>query len=419
MFKNYKETLSNNKFILLLSGSIFSNIGHSMSIITIVWMIYQKTNNPLLIALTFICIELPTILLGPFFGVLLDKYIISKLVSLANLTRAILFLFLALFTLNNLFTYFVFYILLFLSSSLVPISKSGENILVPKIVNKKNLITSNSLMNIQFDFAFIVGPIFGGIVATTSLGRLTFIIISIMFLLSSLIFLFIRYEQKIEVTSQPKNSLKNLSNNLLEGIIYIKDNPSIRSLIIISFLWNLLIWGTAPTLLPIFSEEHIGVGAEGFGILSATTSVGIIIGSFIVGFLKNNMNLVTLVFVSVGLHGLFYLLLALPMNLSVATIILIMGGIISAPAMIYQRTLIQQWVPENKQGRVFTLFSTMGTVGFPLGNIIIAFFISSLGKEYIYLPYLISGSIVFFSGIYFLIRLKEERHATSYTSVND
>ncbi len=91
-----------------------------------------------------------------------------------------------------------------------------------------------------------------------------------------------------------------------EGLSYSFQNKSIASLMIISFLWNLLIWGTSPTLLPIFNKNQLMEGATGYGMLGAATSFGIVIGSLVIGALKVKHSLYELVMFSIILHGIVY-----------------------------------------------------------------------------------------------------------------
>ncbi|MGG3191078.1 MFS transporter [Priestia megaterium] len=420
----YVSLLKIRPFSMLIIGSLLSNLAQSLAVVTIIWFIYQKTGSPWFIALSLISLELPAILLGPIWGTLLDRSSIVKLMNIANLSRALLFIFLIFTTLNNTLSTFVFFLLLALSSSLAPIVRSGENMLVVKIVDEKQLIAANSLMNIQFDFAYVIGPILGGIIATTSLGNTSFIVNALLFTIASFLFLFVKVPKTTSIsTDNPYISqrFKNWLKDLYEGINFIFKNKSIAALISLNFLWNFLIWGTAPTLLPLFTQYQINAGATGYGILMAASSLGIIIGSLIIGMYKTKINPLKLVFISVGLHGFAYTLLASPFNLGVAVAILIFSGAISAPAMIYNRTILQTWVPQEKHGRVFTVSSTAGAIGFPLGNFLVAYFVSDNGLKYLPFAFLISGGILVLSTIIIsllLINKKEGNHGTSATSIN-
>ncbi len=59
---------------------------------------------------------------------------------------------------------------------------------VPKTVDKANLVTANSLMYIQFDLALVVGPLIGGILASQEYIQIAFIFNAITFFISAIFF---------------------------------------------------------------------------------------------------------------------------------------------------------------------------------------------------------------------------------------
>lgn len=397
MIKYYNLFIKKD-FLNLFFGSLFANFGQSMATITIIWTVYDKTNNPYLIAVSLMCLELPVMLFGPILGNLLDKYKITTMINYSNLSRGLLFMLLIIFPLTSMINYIIFFVLVIISSSLVPISKSGEIILIGRVTNKQNLILANSVMNIQFDLSIIFGSLAGGLILAIGIGEKIFLLNGILFIISFLFFFFINEKA---VVGNRKEEHKNKSNlnrwviDIKEGLKYISSNKIILSLISVSFFWNFLIWGTAPTLTPIFTLVKIDAGPNGYGILNAATSFGIIFGSLLAGMKSIKISLLNLVLLSVGFHGLFYGLFGFSNNILIASIILIIAGTVSAPAMIYSRTLMQNIVPENIQGRVFTVSSTASTLGFPVGNFIAASYLGFVGENKVSYLFLLCGGFVF------------------------
>lgn len=293
-FNEYKKLFKHKGFFTLLLGAFFSNIGHSVAVISIIWMIYQKTNDPFTIVLTLICLEVPTIIFGPILGVLLDRYKTSTLMGIANIFRSILFVFLIFIPLQDSVTYSLFFVLLSISSAVIPITRSGEYILISKIIPKENLISANSIMNIQFDLAFTLGPMLGGGLMVISLGNNIFIVNAIVLFCSSILFFLIKVQDSGKEYTNHQIKAKKISlktkewwQEFSEGIKFITSNKTILYLVFINFLWNFLIWGTGPTLSPVYARDYINIGAEGYGMLAATSSIGIIVGSFLVGLKKS------------------------------------------------------------------------------------------------------------------------------------
>ncbi|MCY9511331.1 MFS transporter, partial [Paenibacillus larvae] len=236
-FSEYKGLFRYKSFFSLLLGAFFSNIGHSIAVISIIWMIYQKTNDPFIIVVTLICLEVPTIVFGPILGVLLDKYRTSMLMGIANLFRSVLFVFLIFIPLQNYLTYSFFFILLTISSSVIPITRSGEYVLLNKLIPKEKLVSANSIMNIQFDLAFTFGPMLGGGLMVINIGNSIFIINAIFLFCSSILYFFVKEQELSEkCTDDLKNKKASIKSKewwqeFIEGIKFIKSNKNILYLV--------------------------------------------------------------------------------------------------------------------------------------------------------------------------------------------
>lgn len=396
--RKYRPFLTNPRFLLLWMGSFISGIGDAVAVVVIIWTIYNQTVNPLLITAALICLEFPAILLGPVWGVYIDRspkvYIV-----MANLIRGCLFLYLLFIPLHSTVNYILFLGLLCISSSLAPITKAGENMIVPQLVSKDQLVTANSLMYIQFDLALVVGPLIGGLIASKDHISTAFLLNAITFFIAAICLAYVFPKStvinEIEKTKQTlREKFDSWSSEFKAGISFIAKNANIASLVMISFLWNLLIWGTSPTLLPIFNKIQLLSDATGYGLLGAATSFGIILGSFIIGSLKIEKNQLQIVMFSIILHGTVYACLYLTPNLWVAVVLFLLSGVISAPAMIYMRTIIQQHVPEEKLGRIFTVLSSVGAFGFPIGTTLASSFVALYGERSVSFAFLTFGAFL-------------------------
>ncbi len=62
--------------------------------------------------------------------------------------------------------------------------------------------------------------------------------------------------------------------------------------------------------------------------------------------------------------------------------------------MIYMRTIVQQHVPEEKLGRIFTVLSSFGAFGFPLGTTLASTFVMNFGEPLVSVAFLIFGGIL-------------------------
>ncbi|MBA8763660.1 MFS transporter [Staphylococcus coagulans] len=366
--------LKQKNFLSLISGSFISNLGDAMANLFLVWLIYAMTNQPLYIAISLLCLEVPAILFSPLIGRWIDKNI--KVITYTSfLSRAIVFLIIPIILYSD--KLYIVLFLLFISGTFSPANDILSNILIPKVVNKNELISANSIYYIQFDVALILGPIISGVFLSLHYNSIGFIVNAITFLIS--LFLFLKLINKLD--NEKTNDIEQkvvLKEHSLKNII---KETGVLSLLVNNSLWNLLIWGVYPVVIPIFIKNEIDNNPIIFSVFSSLLSLGIVIGSILISKLKIKSSRKIIDF-SIIAHGIVFFIIGTTHNDFFFLLLAFLFGIISVPAMIFSKTYIQENIPEQNQGRIFSLLYAFSTVGYPLGLAISAFIVNIIGVRY-------------------------------------
>ncbi|WP_340299387.1 MFS transporter [Staphylococcus coagulans] len=366
--------MKQKNFLSLISGSFISNLGDAMANLFLVWLIYAMTNQPLYIAISLLCLEVPAILFSPLIGRWIDKNI--KVITYTSfLSRAIVFLIIPIILYSD--KLYIVLFLLFISGTFSPANDILSNILIPKVVNKNELISANSIYYIQFDVALILGPIISGVFLSLHYNSIGFIVNAITFLIS--LFLFLKLINKLD--NEKTNDIEQkvvLKEHSLKNII---KETGVLSLLVNNSLWNLLIWGVYPVVIPIFIKNEIDNNPIIFSVFSSLLSLGIVIGSILISKLKIKSSRKIIDF-SIIAHGIVFFIIGTTHNDFFFLLLAFLFGIISVPAMIFSKTYIQENIPELNQGRIFSLLYAFSTVGYPLGLAISAFIVNIIGVRY-------------------------------------
>ncbi|WP_428702058.1 MFS transporter [Staphylococcus coagulans] len=366
--------MKQKNFLSLISGSFISNLGDAMANLFLVWLIYAMTNQPLYIAISLLCLEVPAILFSPLIGRWIDKNI--KVITYTSfLSRAIVFLIIPIILYSD--KLYIVLFLLFISGTFSPANDILSNILIPKVVNKNELISANSIYYIQFDVALILGPIISGVFLSLHYNSIGFIVNAITFLIS--LFLFLKLINKLD--NEKTNDIEQkvvLKEHSLKNII---KETGVLSLLVNNSLWNLLIWGVYPVVIPIFIKNEIDNNPIIFSVFSSLLSLGIVIGSILISKLKIKSSRKIIDF-SIIAHGIVFFIIGTTHNVFFFLLLAFLFGIISVPAMIFSKTYIQENIPELNQGRIFSLLYAFSTVGYPLGLAISAFIVNIIGVRY-------------------------------------
>jgi DHA3 family macrolide efflux protein-like MFS transporter len=366
--------LKQKNFLRVISGSFISNIGDAMANLFLVWLIYSITNQPIYIAIALLCLEVPAILFSPLIGRLIDKNI--KIITyISFLSRAIVFFIIPILLYSN--NVYIVFILLFISGTFSSVNDILSNILIPKVVDKNELISANSIHYIQFDIALILGPIISGVFLTFHYNSIGFIVNAITFLIS--LFLFLKLINKLDNEKLSDIDQKDIPNKY--PLKKILKETSVLSLLINNSFWNLFIWGVYPVVIPIFIKNEIGDSPIIFSLFSSLLSLGIVVGSVIISKLKVKSNRKVIDF-SIIAHGVIFFTIGISNNEFFFLLLALLFGIISVPAMIFSKTYIQENIPEQNQGEIFSLFYSFSTAGYPLGLALSGFIVNVISVKF-------------------------------------
>lgn len=373
----YMSVLKNIDFIKYFFSINFITLAQSFVSISIIWLIYEETKNPLLIAIFGVLTQLPAIVFGPLISKVLDRFNIGKAMFLFLLLRAGIFLIIFLLPFNNKISLSIIGLLIGLNSVIgIPLSAGGD-IIIKEVCNDEQLVTANALMIIFFDISYIFGSISVAIMGVLGNNRIAFIIGTVLFFISAIISTI----KSDEIFSNSEERQEKYT--IFSSMKYIVKNSEILLMTINTTLWNMFTWGSFIVLLPIYVEQNLNNDTVAYGILNSLQSVGIILASLIIGLqFISKIKLEKLICLGIIVHCLLLILFYFSTNIILSVIILIIAGIASAPVLIYKATFFQRKISRKIMGQVLSLILVLGSVLYSLGGIIIAFLIEKLGKEY-------------------------------------
>lgn len=374
----YMSVLKNVDFIKYFFSINFTTLAQSFVSISIIWLIYEETKNPLLIAIFGVLTQLPAIVFGPLISKVLDRFNIGKAMFLFLLLRAGIFLIIFLLPFNDKISLSIIGLLIGLNSVIgIPLSAGGD-IIIKEVCNDEQLVTANALMIIFFDISYIFGSISVAIMGVLGNNRIAFIIGAVLFFISAIIISTIKSD---EIFSN--NEDRQEKYTIFSSMKYIVKNSEILLMTINTTLWNMFTWGSFIVLLPIYVEQNLNNDSVAYGILNSLQSVGIILASLIIGLqFISKIKLEKLICLGIIVHCLLLILFYFSTNIILSVIILIIAGIASASVLIYKATFFQRKISRKIMGQVLSLILVLGSVLYSLGGIIIAFLIEKLGKEY-------------------------------------
>lgn len=321
-----------------------------MQSVIVGWQIYELTHDPLSLGLIGLSEAIPVLSVALFAGHLADVVSRKKIIAVCSsaylVCAALLFLVSTQF--NEVLVrqgVFPIYIIVFFAGLTRGFMSPAQAAFSAQLVPRELFGNASTWGSVAWQVSEVTGPAVGGLIyGFVGLGTAygTVIVLSAVGL-----FIFIAIENKpMPVRTRAESILHSLS----AGIRFVFHDQIILSAISLDMF--AVFFGGAVTVLPIFADEVMHIGAEGLGFLRAAPAVGAIIMSIIQAnypvFRRAGRNLLACVF---G-FGLMVILFALSKNFYVSLIILMLGGAFDNVSVIIRATIIQLHAPDAMRGRV-------------------------------------------------------------------
>ena len=322
----------------------------SMQFIVVEWQVYSLTKDPLSLGLIGLMEIIPALGMALFAGHIVDQK------EKRNLFLCIIALFslisLGLFLISSdsiswdkkTILYSIYAFVFFgglLRSFFGPTIFSLIALIVPKKVYPNAATWSSS----TWQMASILGPAIGGFTINW-IGVhwslcIIFILVMIALFLGSLI--------SRKPVMNPKIG-EPVLQSLKEGVRFVFKTKAILGALTLDMV--AVLFGGAVALLPIFAQDILKVGSEGFGILRAAPAVGAFLTMLITAYIPISKNAGLKLLIAIFGFGLSIIAFGLSTIFWVSVVALFFSGVTDGVSMVIRQTILQLKTPDHMRGRV-------------------------------------------------------------------
>lgn len=376
---------TNRNVLLLIGGQSISRLGDSIQLVALFWLIYTLTGSESLTSMVALASTLPVVILGFYSGAIVDKYDRRTIIIISDIVQAVLYVIMpVLYYLKVLQIWHLFVIIFLIGISRTFFYPALRSIL-PSIVEKEQLATVNSVYTMCSQAARMIGPVLAGFL-TYYIGSINlFVLNSLTFIVSVVTILRLTYRK--DYTAGPAEEEEEelgIWLTIVEGFKYVLSKKVIFYLIITFPLFTLISAGLTDIALLTYVKEILRGTSIQYGLLQSCISVGVFLGGFMTIRLKS-WNKFTLFLLGIFLVGLDFAAFGFNSVFAVSLGLMTLLGIAFVVLEICMVTLIQENVPDNMLGRVFSLWNIMGCGGDAISYIYIAGVLSifSVGGAFI------------------------------------
>lgn len=396
----FSEVLRNRNFSLLWLGQIISQLGDRLGQMALIAFITVRGGGSAMdIAKVLSLTIIPVFVVGPIAGVYVDRWDRRRTMYISDFLRALLMLIIPFFlfyarALGAI--YLLIFVIYCVGRFFVPAKLS----IVPDLVEKKDLLIANSLVNITGMIAAIVGFGVSGILVERLGAQGGFYLDALSFFVSGVfIFLIAKKSTSCVGFKQVRHEIvemirKSVFQELKEGILYFLKNKNIRFAAWIMFILSSAL-GAASVVLIAFVQEAFHSLTRDLGILSMLLGVGLFSGSLVYGRFGHSFSQHKIIFTSLISSGIILTVFALVIgwypNFGLATLLTFLMGFLISPIIIATNTIVHKVSSNEMMGKTFSSLEIVMHLGF----IIFMFVSGFLAEKFTHASILVATGILF------------------------
>ena len=141
-----------------------------------------------------------------------------------------------------------------------------------------------------------------------------------------------------------------IMESLKEGLKFVYTNKSILGALTLDMV--AVLFGGAVALLPIFAQDILKVGPEGFGVLRAAPAVGALLTMFVAAHLPFYKNAGIKLLAAIFGFGVCIIVFGLSTYFWLSVFALFMSGVTDGISVVIRQTILQLKTPDSMRGRV-------------------------------------------------------------------
>ncbi|MFI6498090.1 MFS transporter [Nonomuraea typhae] len=350
----------------MLASSWLTNLGDGVAAAAGPLLIAALTRDPLMIALSALVSWAPPLLFGLYAGVLSDRRDRRKIVLVANAARAVVLAALVALMMTGTLTVVTALVALTLRSIAEVFADNATQTLTPMMVGKDDLVIANARLGTGFiTLNQLAGPPIGA--ALFGLGFVWPFAGQLLLVMAGIVLV-----SRITLPPhgrQDGDAKPHAVKELIAGFSWTFRHAAVRTLVLTILIFNFT-FGAAWSVLVLYTQEQLGLGAIGYGLMTTIGGIGGLVGTGLYGLITRKVSLGALMRIGLIIETLTHLGLALTHSPWVAGGIFLVFG---AHAFIWGTTSVtvrQRAVPPELQGRVGSVNTICIYAGLVVGSLI-------------------------------------------------
>ncbi|PTT68005.1 MFS transporter [Arthrobacter sp. HMWF013] len=397
------QALENRNYRLWAGGALVSNIGTWMQRIAQDWLVLTvlTDNSGTAVGITTGLQFLPMLLLGPYAGVLADRYRKRVILLWAQSAMGLIGLLVGILVLTGTAQLWQAYLAALCLGVAGAIDGPARQAFVSELVGQKHVANAVALNSASFNTARLTGPAIAGLlIAWIGTGPV--------FLLNAASFAAVILSLWRIRTSElaPSEPAVRGKGQVTEGLRYVRRRPDL--VLILVMVGILGAFGmNFPIINALMSTAEFGMGPGEFGLLGSVMAVGTLAGALLAA-RRTGPRLRFLLGGALGL-GIFTLIASVSPSFWLYAAVLVPVGLAAITFLNSCNTSIQLSVNPQFRGRVLALYLAVLQGGTALGAPLMGWIGTEFGARW---SVAAGGAVVLLTGLISVIVVSRRSRLT-------
>jgi MFS family permease len=375
-FSHAWRALRHRNFRLFFGGQSISLIGTWMTRVATSWLVYRLTKSSLLLGTVGFAGQIPTFLLAPLAGVIVDRIDRRKVLVWTQTLAMVQSLVLAWLTLSHRVTIAEVLALSAMQGVINAFDMPGrQSFMIRMVEDRADLSNAIAINSSMVNVARLIGPSLAGLLIAATNEGWCFLIdgVSYIAVIASLLMMRVSHE-KLE------HAGTTMGSQLREGWAYVVDSMPIRSILLLFGLLSLMGWPFM-VLMPIFAAQVLHGGPHTLGFLMGAVGVGSLISALAMVMRRSVRGLTKMIPIAAAVFGVGLICFGFSNSLLLSLPMMLVTGFGMMQGLTTSNTILQTLVDEKMRGRVMSYY-TMAFVGMaPFGSLLAGGLAHEIGAQ--------------------------------------
>lgn len=395
------RALRHRNYRLFFAGQTVSLVGTWVTRVATAWLVYRLTGSALLLGVVGFFSQIPTLILTPFTGVLVDRWnrhrilVVTQVLSMLQSFALAGLAFAGIITVRDV-------LLLQLAQGIINAfdTPARQAFVVEMVTDRNDLPNAIALNSSMVNASRVIGPSIGGIIIAAVGEAWCYLLdgVSYIGVIASLL--------AMRVTPRALSDTKTrLIDELRAGYRYVTGFPPVKSALLLLALVSTMGMPYS-VLMPAVARGALGGDSHTLGFLMTASGLGALGGALYLASRRTIVGLGRVIAMAACTFGVGLVLFGFSRSFLLSMLVLPVVGGGMMVTMASTNTILQTIVEERLRGRVMAYY-TMAFLGTaPVGSLIAGVVADRIGPMN---TIILGGVACIAGGVWFAVRLPRFR----------